>query len=148
MMRADAERDGAAALHSAGCNAESAERLAAALAWPVNGIDCAALSRQVWEAAAAVLEERAWRTWRRQVAVLVGIAVGALPPSLLAAWVTMGLAYDVLAGWLPPALVTYVLLSYAMIALAVVGSVYAMIPIAIGRLRDRWALPPFWEVAR
>jgi len=70
--------------------------------------------------------------WRRLVRVL---AVALLPlPLVLAAdlWL-LGWLYELAAAWLPSALALYLVGSYAVSALVLIGAVYAAIPLLIAR---------------
>jgi len=139
-------------LRETDCAGAGADRLAAALRWPVED-SAAAWSRQVMMRAAPYLEARALRVWRRQVAVFVGVAIVALPLTLLACAYGTLLLYQVVCSLLPSSLAMYLVATYVMVALGVLGATYAMIPIAIGRSHDRLVLAqslaaafnPTWE---
>lgn len=133
-------------LVDAGCDADRASALCAALRWP---LDCgaAAWSARVAAAASALLHERARRVWRRQVATLLAAVALALPLSAIIGVYGLRLAYEVLCGLMPAPIATYVVATYAMMALGVVGATYAMIPVAIGRSRDRLAVAQAWAAA-
>jgi len=139
-------------LRDADCSDAAAEPLAAALRWPVE-YECTAWSRQVMALAAPHLEVRALRVWRRQVAVLVGLAMVALPLTLLAGAYGTLLLYQAVCSLLPTTLAMYLVGAYAMVALGVLGAIYAVIPVAIGRSHDRLVLAqsfaavfnPTWE---
>jgi len=70
--------------------------------------------------------------WRRLVRVL---SVALLPlPLILAAdvWL-LGHVYALAAAWLPSTLALYIVISYALSALAVIGITYAAIPLLLAR---------------
>jgi hypothetical protein len=70
--------------------------------------------------------------WRRLVRAL---AVALLPlPLVLAAdlWL-LGWLYDLAAAWLPSGIALYLVASYAVSALVVIGAAYAAIPLLIAR---------------
>lgn len=131
-------------LDEAGGGTEPAPRLATALRWPVD-CDPGAWSARVALAASSLLQDRARRVWRRQVTTFLVAAAVALPLSAAVGLLTIRVAYDVLSGVLPSAVATYVIASYAMVALGIVGVTYAMIPLAIGRSRDRLAFAQAWR---
>ncbi len=136
-----------AMLRDAGCSEELAGSVAQSLDWPV---DCGAerWAGAVLNSAAPVLEERARRVWRRQMSGIMVAAMTTLPLWLVAGAYTIGLVYEALCGVVPTAVATYVVSTYAVIGLGVVGATYALIPVVIGRSRDRMAFARTWEVAR
>lgn len=136
-----------AALREAGCAGDAAAALSRSLRWPVV-CDAEAWSEQVLRRVSPLLQEHARRVWRRQMATLLAAAVATLPLSLLAGAYGIATAYGVLSAWLPEALATYLVVNYAVVALAVLGATYAMIPIAIDRSRDQLALVQPWEGVR
>lgn len=142
------ERDGGARLRAwleeAGCGA-AAPRLVTALRWPVE-CESAAWSARVLGAAASLMRERARAIWRRQVAMLLLAAGVALPIAATVGFFVLRAAYDVLADVLPAVLATYVVGGYAMVALGVIGLTYAMLPLAIGRSRDRLVFAQSWQL--
>lgn len=137
----------AAALRAAGCPDAMAEPLSRVLVWPV-ALDTGVWSRRVLRGVSPFLQERARRVWRRQVATLLGAALATLPLSLAAGAYGLAAAYGLLSAWLPAPVATYLVATYAMVALAVLGITYAMIPIAIDRSRDQLAMAQSWEGAR
>ncbi len=136
-----------AVLRDGGCPEPQAEKLSRALDWPLT-YDAALASSRVLRAAAPLLQERSRRVWRRQVSAVLVAAVATLPLSIGAGAYGIGIAYEILSAWLPAALATYLVATYAMAALAVLGATYALIPIAIGRSRDQLAFAQSWEGAR
>lgn len=136
-----------AMLREAGCREKTAERLAAALRWPVD-CDVAQLSARALMGASALLEERARAVWRRQASSVLIAALATLPLWLVGAAFVIEEIFGLLCGVMPTAIATYLVSTYAIVALGVVGATYAMIPIAIDRARDRMALAETWEVAR
>lgn len=124
-------------LRESGCTAEVADRLAAALDWPLPEADPTLTSTQLFRHAAPLIAEQGRRAWRRRVAGLLAVAGGALPLSAGVAWLTLAIAAEFLSGWLPQAIVTYLLATYVATALVVVGSLYALIPIVVDRSFDR-----------
>jgi hypothetical protein len=136
-----------AMLREAGCRESTAERLAAALRWPVE-CDVAQLSVRALMGASALLDERARAVWRRQASSVLIAALATLPLWLVAAAFVIEEVFELLCGVMPTAVATYLVSTYAIVALGVVGATYAMIPIVIDRARDRMALTETWEVAR
>ncbi len=136
-----------ALLREAECGEDTAQPLAEALGWPV-ACDAACWSAEVLTKTSAILQERARRVWRRQMSKVLLAAFTTLPLWLFAGAYAIGMAYEVLCGILPTVVATYLVSSYAVVATGVVGATYAMIPVVIGRSRDRLAFAQAWEVSR
>lgn len=136
-----------ALLSEAGCREDAAQPLAEALGWPV-ACDAAGWSAGVLTKTSAILQERARRVWRRQMSKVLLAAFTTLPLWLFACAYAIGMAHEILCGILPTAVATYLVATYAIVATGVVGATYAMIPVVIGRSRDRLVFAQAWEVSR
>ncbi len=121
------------------CANIDSERVASALSWPLD-CDLGAWSRNVLACAAAQLEANALRVWRRQAAVFVGLAALALPLTLVAAFYAASTLYGFFCALMPTSLATYLVWTYMMAALGVVGVTFALVPVALGRSHDRLAM--------
>jgi len=128
----------ALALHARECEACHADapplaQLHALLAAGAVEPDATRLSERTVTRLLPELQRRAQAVfWRRFLRVL---AAALLPlPVVLAAdvWL-LGWLYQLAAAWLPPSLATYIVVSYAVSALAVIGVTYASIPLLIAR---------------
>ncbi len=125
-------------MRDAGCE-KSWSRLSSALHWPVE-CDAAAWSTRMLAVASSELERHALRVWRRQIAVVVLLALVTLPLTLLSGGYVVSFAYGLLCGVVPTGVATYLVSTYALVALGLLGLFYAMIPIAVGQSRDRMVL--------
>lgn len=135
------------ALRDAECPETTVEALSRALLWRID-FDVDDWSRQVLHEASPILHERARRLWRRQMVILLAAAAGVLPLALGLGAYGISTAYGLLSVWLPAPIATYLVATYAALAVAALGAVYAMIPIAIDRSRDRLEFAHVWEGAR
>jgi hypothetical protein len=110
-------------------------RIAAALAQSPPAVDAAALSAAVLTRVSTELAARAQAVFRRQVMVVLLLALVPLPGLLFFGGYGLFLAYELIARVLPKVLAEYLVISYAASALVVLTASYASIPILLQRLR-------------
>jgi hypothetical protein len=109
----------------------SVAALAARLDASAVQIDAARLSRLALARVRPALRVRAEAAfWRRFIRALAA-ALLPLPLLVAADWWLLGRLYDVVAAWLPSAVATYFVLSYAASLVVLIGSVYAAIPLLL-----------------
>jgi hypothetical protein len=96
-------------------------------------VDAAMLSRLALARLAPELAARARALFWRRVGRALGLALLPLPVVLaLDALLLTGL-YGLAAAWLPSGVATYVVLSYAVQFLVLIGAAYAAIPLLVAR---------------
>lgn len=108
--------------------------------WEVD-VDAAALSAVALACAGAELAARARAVFRRQVGVMLLLALIPLPGLLIFGFYGLRFAYQAVAVVLPPTVAEYLVVSYALSALVVLTASYASIPLLLERLRARPAAP-------
>lgn len=100
-------------------------------------IDAGALSAVTLARAGTELSLRAQTVLRRQVAVLLLLALVPLPGMLIFGVYALRLAYEAVATVLPAGVAGYLAVSYGLSALVVLTASYASIPLLLERLRVR-----------
>jgi len=114
--------------------------VAAALARSSLSVDAGALSSLTLARASAELTARAQVVFRRQVSVVLLLALVPLPGMLIFGVYALRLAYQMIATVLPAAVAEYLAVSYGLSALVVLTASYATIPVLLERLRARPAV--------
>jgi len=115
------------------------DRLRAMLDTGGVAVDPALLSHLALARLAPELEARARAVFWRRVGRALGLALLPLPLVLaLDALLLTGL-YGLAAAWLPSGVATYVVLSYAVQFLVLIGAAYAAIPLLVARTAPRTA---------
>jgi hypothetical protein len=130
------------AAHRSGC-AEcrreplEAAAVAAALARSAPPVDVGALSSLALARVSGELAARGREVFRRQVIVVLLLALVPLPGMLIFGVYALRLAYQMIATVLPAAVAEYLAVSYGLSALVVLTASYATIPMLLERLRAR-----------
>ena len=130
-------------MREAGCG-DGAGALERALRWPLED-QCADLSAGVLKRARGEMSARAHGVWRRQVAWILALSLASMPISLALGGYATQMFYDLASVLLPASVAAYLAVTYAMIALALVGMSYAAVPVLVGRSYDRLAFARSWE---
>jgi hypothetical protein len=119
------------------CRADVPEtdRLLGALASERIGLDPAALSVRAMAHAAPDLAQRAQAAFRRQVGIILLLALVPLPGVLLWGAYVLRFAYEAVSSVLPAGFAAYLIISYALSALVILTASYAAIPVLLERLR-------------
>jgi len=119
------------------CDGETmaALQIAAALARSTPPVDAAALSALTLARVSTDLAARAQAVFRRQVMVVLLLALVPLPGLLFFGYHALRLGYQTIATVIPASLAEYLAVSYGLAALVVLTASYATIPLLLERLR-------------
>lgn len=100
-------------------------------------VDPALLSSLTLARLAPELEARARAMFWRRVGRVLGLALLPLPVVLAIDALLLTGLYGLAAAWLPSGVATYVVLSYAVQFLVLIGAAYAAIPLLVARAAPR-----------
>jgi hypothetical protein len=100
-------------------------------------IDAAALSRQAFSAAQLALQAVVLRRFRRQVAIVVTVALAPLPFVLLYDAVLLRLLHAAASSLLSGTMANYIIFMHASLLLFVLAASYAAIPVLVARTMPR-----------
>ena len=137
-----AERIAAHRRGCAECRREPLEEaaVAAALARSAPSVDAGGLSSLALARVSGELAARGREVFRRQVIVVLLLALVPLPGMLVFGVYALRLACQMIATVLPAAVAEYLAVSYGLSALVVLTASYATIPVLLERLRARPAV--------